>query len=174
MVKPFAMKYGEVDVIGKGVNSRIYDVSPNRIAKIPILDFPVQRKVEVEIQKMLFDRGYPVPRPYGIYRIEVSRESGSSFNLNGFFMEKIHGCDLEKMSEAGEDPERIKNLYDEAQGIVGDIGNKTGATIYSDYGLYPRNIMYDERNDRVVLVDFGNWKLGELLENDNISRNKLI
>jgi hypothetical protein len=150
MAKPFVID-SRIRVNNGGSNSVVYFISDNRVVKVDRNKNWNFIPAEFEIQKELYGKGYPVPRPYGIFPVETPKgDFGVNGPEKGLFMERIHGNNLDELAGASK-------FYPEAREIVRKIELNEGIKISWDYGLHPRNIMYDEKNDRIVLIDFGNW-----------------
>jgi hypothetical protein len=72
---------------------------------------------EINIQRLLHNKDYPVPKPYGIFPVEIESRYIDSANreVGGFFMERIHGASLDMVE--GD----ITPLMKEASNIVASI-----------------------------------------------------
>ncbi len=138
----------DCEIVTKGHTSNIYLVSDDVAAKVCNLGTPARFCFEYRIQKELFDAGYPVPKPFGKRPLYV----GHDWELPMIFsMERVHGKDLEDITEDKE------SLMEEAENILKDINKNMGICIPIWYGLNERNVMFDERENRVTLIDFGHW-----------------
>jgi len=95
-----------------------------------------------------------VPRPYCISPVEIESKYIDLPNIKkgGFFMERIRGVSLD--FKEGD----IQPLMEEASKVVNSIEKNVGFRISSFYKLYPRNVMYNEKNNGIVLIDFGHWE----------------
>jgi hypothetical protein len=168
MAKPLIITPENSECNREGNNSLVYLVGDKAI-KVPrvynnpaftrrelftrLIGVGEMLKKEYEIQEAIYDAGYPVPKPYGIFPVATS--GGRDFYVkkkqNGFFMERVHGEDL------WSDPESRSAKMNEASDIVKSINENLGIMIGGKYQLYPRNVLYNKKNSRIVLIDFGNW-----------------
>jgi len=149
--------------------SDLYSNSNGLAVKIPLRDSikgQTEGKMYKEciLQKEIFNKGYPVPEPIGVTEAFPDEDFYSKFGrcwvrrnyrLNeSFVMEEIIGHDL---SFRGYFQSHIESMMEEAQDLIKSIRKNVGLAPAPLYGLKKVNIMWDEKNDRVVLVDFGNW-----------------
>lgn len=134
--------------IGSGTNAEIFRISPRRVIKVPKLQFCNEiLQNEFGIQSQISKAGYPVPKPYGIFPVQISGRG----TQNGLFMDFAPGV------EARYSP-NVLNIMERATEIVNQIEESEGIRISPLYGLYPRNVLYDERSDHITLVDFEEWE----------------
>ncbi|MDH3324074.1 MAG: hypothetical protein OEL89_00385, partial [Candidatus Peregrinibacteria bacterium] len=138
------------EVVTKGHTAKIYLVSDDVVIKVNNLLPSYRFEREFGIQKELYSAGYPVAHPYNFYPI-VDEQNNEIDIKEGISMERIYGTDLEEMVG------NVQDLMEEAASIFKDINKKLGLGIRSWYGLSERNVMFDERRNRVVLIDFGHW-----------------
>lgn len=145
-----------------GESAEIYSPGSKFAVKIPkrksVKKYRSLEK-DFEFQKEIFEAGYPVPEPYGI----TKAISDGSFRHPHLSLEKCLGMELIK----GADLNRgrylgfrldIDNMKEEAEKIVESIEKNLRLAPSKNYGLWNHNIMWDEKNKRVVLIDFENWE----------------
>ena len=48
-------------------------------------------------------------------------------------------------------------ILERASETAKSINENLGIMIGGKYQLYPRNVLYNKKNSRIVLIDFGNW-----------------
>ena len=104
---------------------------------------------EYSLCKKLYDRGISVPKPYGVFRVELDDK-----RTIGFVMDRINGETLmyykahkSNEKEAKIFAEKIKEMQEEIK-KASDLG-----FLLDD--RTENNAMVDEEKNRVVLIDFG-------------------
>lgn len=148
-VEKIVIMDGDYQCIGHGRHAGIYWISQNRAIKIPIYNLKEKGLMEAfteeaYIQRVLWDEGIIVPRPYGVFPVVLN-----GVETQGLVMERIHGMDLDRL---GFPSELINRGCNEIA--------KAFQTGFSPGDLCPQNMIYEEKTGRVVLVDFETWELG--------------
>ena len=112
-------------------------------------------------QKEIFDKGFPVPEPYGMFKGKpVYNFSDMAFEyspdldfVNCFGMEFIEGHNYYRRYD-----EDSYYAMKEARNIAKSIEEKMKLRPKKEYLLCERNVMWDAINKRIVLVDFEDWE----------------
>lgn len=136
----------EYEIITKGCSAEIYLMNDEAV-KIQYDSYPDIQQ-EYKFQKDMYDTGYPVPQPHKIAPV--------AFHYfyccpTGISMERIYGKDGEEVDK------NMLFVMKDAREILKSIERKLKIGPIAGYGLCPRNVMFDEKNKRVVLIDFGHW-----------------
>jgi RIO-like serine/threonine protein kinase len=144
--------------IDRGAYGQVYAISRNHVVKVP--RFP-ERSFwsfnamvdELDICQRLYDHGIQVPKPEGIFRVNLRHLlKRNPPETKGIVMERLRGKEGYKLK--GSLRERASQLLDEEIKKSINIG-----FFPKDYCLY--NTVYDPKSDRLHLLDFGAWKLPE-------------
>ena len=140
---PFARK------INYGVHGEIYALSRKYVAKI--YRDPSRLKREHGVSRILQREGISVPRPEGLYTVRLD-----PFRLRqGFVMEYIHGIigeDIVCKKKYEEIRSKVERLVREEVRKCEDLGFVCNDATRID------NSIYKPKEDKIVLVDFCNWK----------------
>lgn len=179
MRKSYIIEPGKFEVVTSGFNSTVY-LNSDLAIKVPraiLSNDNFDLKKEFQIQKDIFSAGYFVPRPEGVFKVEIKcpefydfehlrRSHQTSMNCDALFMERIHGKDLVEIRSTGLEKNIGKDFDElkyEALIMASSIKTKLGLSPKKYYSLRPRNIMYDFLNRHLVLIDFGDWgRAGEI------------
>lgn len=149
----------DFEALGRGWYAEVF--AKNDIAiKVPLM-VPLKEgdiRKGTLFQREIFDAGYSVPEPYGL----VKAISDGSFEYKDHLdlsiclrMERIFGYDLGRCKYTVPHTHKMR---EEAKNIVKDIRDNLGLAPKRGYDLCDHNIIFDERNERVVLADFDDWE----------------
>lgn len=154
--------FGEVN---RGMIGTVYKVAKRRVAKV--IHDPETLKQESPLEllqrelyvgRALYDAGISVPKPLGLFKLNIPAEGGERQEL-GLVMQQVKGRPLwdfrtkaelsqrefnRKWSEASEQYRKALNL---------------GLGSPEDYG--PHNVLWDEVHDKPYLIDFSSWNISQ-------------
>jgi len=147
--KPFAIP--ENCKTAFGVNATIYFASDDLAVKMPSC-WPMESiRKDYLFHKALANNGYSynVPELYCFGAAMKDKEVRESI-----FMGHIHGNSLDVCFDCRYS---VEDMMSEAGEISKSIKSKLHIGVRPTYGLKNKNVMWDRENERVVLIDFGQW-----------------
>ncbi len=105
---------------------------------------------EYEMTRSLYDAGISVPRPEGVFSLNVCGEDVCFQDVPAFVMQYIAGIRLSDCWGAYD--ARARQLRDDEIMKARSLGFSSG-----DW-LTPKNSIYRPRDDKIVLLDFARWR----------------
>lgn len=149
--------------IDAGCDGTVYRLTSDLVAKFPLrLDqwdphnFPKRRNLveratsEYEITRLAHAAGISVPRPEGVFCLNVSGSQVSYRDVPAFVMQYIDGIRLSDCWD--DDDKRARQLRDEELMKAESLGFKSG-----DF-RNPANSIYCPKEDKIVLIDLAKWR----------------
>ena len=153
---PFKYAFSHKNYIDKGVFGKVYGVSNsnNLAVKVSKEGFLNIRLIKgQEIQKYLEQKEFPVSHTLGICNVYDATEK--KFRV-GHVMEEIKGKQIKHLRDYDEisqdNSKKIDELIKEQKTKLKEIGFSSS---YSN-GPPLHNILWDAKNQRIVLIDFDN------------------
>lgn len=150
------------EVIGDGGYSRVYKLTDDYVVKVMFDDGHRDRNRDYEyiIANELYEAGISVPKPVGLFDVKVVRahygrifmEEGGFVLERGFVMDRVRDDKVEcfdKGRELGQRLDRELTKCEELSFIPHDN---------CWYGRGGHNVLYDKKQDKLYLIDFGLWE----------------
>jgi tRNA A-37 threonylcarbamoyl transferase component Bud32 len=139
-------------VFGSGIHGKVYEIDDNYVIK-------VGKRIDKEyrIAKELYEAGIPVPKPIGVFDVEVEHSYGKVRVEKGFVMELVRNdmCRLEK-------EDKLRRRYKLELKKCRKLGFIPRDYYWPEcFGGKRHNILYNEKQDKIYLIDFGAWRKKE-------------
>lgn len=149
------------DFVGQGSFARVFNVSPDTVAKVFLTDLwypaPSSSKsdlaYEATVMRALYNGGVFVPKPYGIRDI-IIEGCGHDTSVPGLLMDRIHGRTIYSLSRSSDD----ERLFDYATALWNAELTKA-KQICTVEDAHDENAIYDPQKGKVFLIDFDGWTL---------------
>jgi tRNA A-37 threonylcarbamoyl transferase component Bud32 len=149
--------------IDSGADGTVYRLNSDLVAKFPLRSdqwgaenlhnrgsLRDRATREYEMTRSLYRSGISVPRPEGVFNLNVCRNEVCFLEVPAFVMEYIEGI---KLSDCwGANDVRARQLRDEEIMKAESLGFLSG-----DW-LTAKNSIYCPREDKIVLLDFALWR----------------
>ncbi|MEK6936379.1 MAG: hypothetical protein AABW67_06335 [Nanoarchaeota archaeon] len=149
--------YENPELIGKGLDGFVYRISENHVAKIDEdVTFIDSLKHQYDICKKLYEKSISVPKPEGVFQIQIK-----GIPIPAFIMQFIEGFNIKKIKDS---PDLMKQLKLSADDVNRICYLHTAEVIKAErLGFHPtdggyNNGIWSPSENKNYLIDFSYWK----------------
>lgn len=149
------------DFVGQGSFARVFNVSPNAVAKVFLTDLwnpaPLSSKsdlaYEATVMRALYNGGVSVPKPYGVREV-IIEGCGHNIPVPGLLMDRITGKTIYRLSRSPDD----ERLFHYATALWNaELAKAKQICAVED--AHDENAIYNPQKGKVFLIDFDGWTI---------------
>ncbi len=132
--------------VGEGDFAFIYEINEDKVCKIPKSNSFLEIYREYLNQEKAFRQGINVPKPYGVYKINISNKV-----VPGLVMRNLGSLTLNKLSD--DLRRKINKQRDEEL----EKAHKKGLFVWQSDCMHANNAIYVPSEKKVYLIDCAMW-----------------